>query len=139
MEKKEGFCVSREDAEKVFKEFVGELAQVPPMVSAIRHKGKRLYELARQGKVVERKPRNIRVYELEILGFNFPEVSFRVKCSKGTYIRTLCEEIGEKLGCGAHLSMLRRIMSGELSLNKAVTIETLRSISRTELKGFLIT
>ena len=139
LEKKEGFCVSREDAEKVFKEFVGELVQVPPMVSAIRHKGKRLYELARQGKVVERKPRNIRVYELEILGFNFPEVSFRVKCSKGTYIRTLCEEIGEKLGCGAHLSMLRRIMSGELSLNKAVAIETLRSISRTELKGFLIT
>lgn len=137
LEKKEGFCVSIEEVEKVFKEFVGELIQVPPMVSAIRYKGKRLYELARQGKVVERKPRNIRVYELEILKFHFPEISFRVKCSKGTYIRTLCEEIGERLGCGAHLSMLRRIMSGELSINKAVTIETLRSISRTELKGFL--
>ncbi len=138
LEKKDRLDVSIEDIKKVFKEFVGELMQVPPMVSALKHEGKRLYELARQGKVVERKPRKIHIYELEIIRFNLPGVSFRVRCSKGTYIRTLSEEIGEKLGCGAHLSMLRRIMSGKFSIDTASTIETLRSISKEKLNQFLV-
>jgi tRNA pseudouridine55 synthase len=88
--------------------FVGEYSQVPPMYSAIKVNGKKLYELARQGKEVPRQPRQVFIYEIDILKVNIPEVTFRVKCSKGTYIRSLCRDIGEKLGCGGLMKSLIR-------------------------------
>jgi len=129
---------SRERLEEVFKQFLGELAQIPPMVSALRHKGKRLYQLAREGKEVPREPRKIHIHKLEITSIDLPRISFDVHSSKGTYIRTLCEDIGKVLGCGAHLSALRRIKSGSFSLEKSVTIDKLKQISRLELEDYFI-
>jgi len=129
---------SRERLEEVFKQFLGELAQIPPMVSALRHKGKRLYQLAREGKEVPREPRKIHIHKLEITSIDLPRISFDVRSSKGTYIRTLCEDIGKVLGCGAHLSALRRIKSGSFSLEKSVTIDKLKQISRLELEDYFI-
>ena len=93
--------VTEEELRTVVSSFVGDYMQVPPMYSALKVNGKKLYELAREGKTVERKPRPVHFYEIEILDISFPLVRFRVTCSKGTYIRTLCHDIGEKLGCGA--------------------------------------
>ena len=92
--------VTEEEVRKVLKSFVGEQLQVPPMYSALKVNGKKLYELAREGKTVERKARPVCFYEIEPLEFHLPLVKIRVTCSKGTYIRTLCHDIGEKLGCG---------------------------------------
>ena len=86
----------------------GEIEQVPPMYSALRHQGKRLYELARAGETVERRPRSIRIFRLDLLEFEGDRLVFEVHCSKGTYVRTLAEDLGEALGCGAHLTALRR-------------------------------
>jgi tRNA pseudouridine55 synthase len=93
------------------------------MVSAIHYKGKRLYELARQGIEVERAPRKITIHKLELKSFDKDRASFVVSCSKGTYIRTLCADIGSKLGCGAHMSKLTRIKSGDFSIDNALTLE----------------
>ena len=99
--------------------FVGELMQVPPMYSALKVNGKKLYELAREGREIERRPRPVTVHELEILGLQLPVVRMRVVCSKGTYIRTLCADIGEKLGCGGTMQSLRRTRVGSFSLEGA--------------------
>jgi len=88
--------------------FVGRIEQLPPMYSAVKHQGERLYKLAREGKEVERTPRTINIYSLELLRFELPEVELAVHCSKGTYVRTLAEDIGTMLGCGGHVSALRR-------------------------------
>jgi tRNA pseudouridine55 synthase len=103
--------------------FKGEQQQVPPMVSAKHHNGQRLYRLARKGLVVERKPVEIDIKDIEILDINGRDVDFRVTCSKGTYIRALCNDIGEKLGCGAHMSQLRRIRSGEFHIKDAIALK----------------
>ena len=100
--------VTEEELCTVVSSFVGDYMQVPPMYSALKVNGKKLYELAREGKTVERKPRPVHFYEIEILDISFPLVRFRVTCSKGTYIRTLCHDIGEKLGCGAAMESLLR-------------------------------
>ncbi len=110
---------------EVFSSFLGESEQVPPMVSAIRLKGQRLYELARKGIVVERPPRKIRIDKLEINHIDMPLVEFYVKCSKGTYIRKLAEDIGEKLGCGAHMINIVRTAIGPFNLNNAVALDQL--------------
>lgn len=102
--------------------FVGEYDQLPPMYSAIKVDGKRLYELARQGKEVERKTRQVTFYEIEILKMELPNVSIRVLCSKGTYIRTLCHDIGQKLGCGGAMTSLERTMSGQFTKENAYTL-----------------
>lgn len=115
--------------------FVGEYNQLPPMYSAIKVDGKRLYELARQGKEVERKTRKVTFYEIEILNMDLPKVSIRVSCSKGTYIRTLCHDIGQKLGCGAAMSKLERTQSGLFVKENSYTlseIETLRDEGKLE-------
>ena len=96
--------------------------QVPPMYSALKVNGKKLYELAREGKTVERKPRPVHFYEIEILDISFPLVRFRVTCSKGTYIRTLCNDIGEKLGCGGCMESLLRTQVSEFLLKDALKI-----------------
>ena len=103
-------------------QFIGRQKQVPPMYSALKVNGKKLYELAREGKTVERKPRPVHFYEIEILDISFPLVRFRVTCSKGTYIRTLCHDIGEKLGCGAAMESLLRTKVGRFTLDDAITL-----------------
>lgn len=114
--------VTEEELCTVVSSFVGDYMQVPPMYSALKINGKKLYELAREGKTVERKPRPVHFYEIEILDISFPLVRFRVTCSKGTYIRTLCHDIGEKLGCGAAMESLLRTKVGRFILDDAITL-----------------
>ncbi|MCL2575245.1 MAG: tRNA pseudouridine(55) synthase TruB [Defluviitaleaceae bacterium] len=124
--------VAQGDIEAVLTHFFGEILQLPPMYSAIKVDGKRLYEQARAGIDVERKPRQIFIHNLEVLRWNlddFPQ-SFvlRVDCSKGTYIRTLCNDLGEQLGCFAHMGDLLRTKSGNFGINNAITLDKLRKI-----------
>jgi tRNA pseudouridine55 synthase len=105
----------------------GDIDQVPPMHSALKHEGRALYELARQGTVVERPARRVTIHGLEVLSHDGAALRLAVRCSKGTYIRTLAEDLGELLGCGAHLSALRRTASGPLNLAQAVTLDQLSS------------
>ena len=117
--------LSPADIEKVLPRFRGEILQVPPMYSALKVNGKKLYELARKGQEVERQPRPITVFELTNLGFDGTRLSLRVRCSKGTYIRTLCQDIGEALGCGGCMEALRRVRAGEYGIEDAVPLEKL--------------
>ena len=114
--------VTEEELRAAIESFVGDYMQVPPMYSALKVNGKKLYELAREGKTVERKPRPVHFYEIEILEINLPLVRFCVTCSKGTYIRTLCHDIGEKLGCGAAMETLLRTKVGRFTLDDAITL-----------------
>ena len=116
--------VSRTDVEQAMAAFLGDIQQIPPMYSAIKINGQKLYDLARKGKTVERKPRSITIYELEPLEqVNETDYLIRCVCSKGTYIRTLCHDIGAKLGCGGTLYSLRRTMAAGFTLDQAVSIE----------------
>ena len=121
------------DEEKIrtaINSFIGNLQQTPPMYSAIKINGKKLYELAREGKEVERKKRNITIFNIEILSFNPPDkFVMKVDCSKGTYIRTLCDDIGRKLGCGAYMSSLERTRSGSFVKENSITLDELRRSS----------
>ena len=105
--------------------FRGDIVQIPPMYSALKRDGKPLYEYARAGQVVEREGRQVTIYVLDLIACALPDVTFRVTCSKGTYVRTLAEDIGEALGCGAHLVALRRTGVGALTLEHAVTLDAL--------------
>ena len=116
--------VTREDVEKILAQFRGDIQQIPPMYSAIKKEGKKLYELARRGQEVERQPRPITIYELELLDQLSPtDYTLRVKCSKGTYVRTLCHDLGRALGCGGCMSSLRRTRAGSFTLSQAVTMQ----------------
>lgn len=106
----------------------GEIMQVPSMYSALKHHGEPLYKLARQGITVERKARKVTIYELDLVRFHFPKITLSVKCSKGTYVRTLIEDIGVALGCGAHVIALKRLEAGPYRLDQAVTMEMLDQI-----------
>ncbi|ABC39339.1 tRNA pseudouridine(55) synthase TruB [Burkholderia thailandensis] len=112
--------------------FVGDIVQVPPMYSALKRDGKPLYEYARAGQTVEREGRTVTIRSLALLSCALPDVTFRVTCSKGTYVRTLAEDIGEALGCGAHLTMLRRTGVGSLTLEHAVTLDALDAATQEE-------
>jgi len=114
----------------VLKDFTGDFHQTPPMVSAIKKDGVPLYKLARQGKEVKREPRLVHVYDYELTSLNLPEFDFRVVCSKGFYVRTYAHEIGMKIGCGAHLSSLRRTKSGKFSAEGAITFDELKNGTR---------
>ncbi|HSD39460.1 MAG TPA: tRNA pseudouridine(55) synthase TruB [Rhodocyclaceae bacterium] len=116
---------SEADVQAACARFLGAIEQVPPMYSALKHQGRALYDYARQGIEIEREARAVTIHELEVERISLPEIQLRVRCSKGTYIRTLAEDIGEVLGCGAHLTALRRLATGPLSLESAVTLETL--------------
>lgn len=118
--------VSEEEVRAAAASFVGEYLQVPPMYSALKVNGKKLYELARAGKEVERKARPIVIHELEVLECDSPKAVFRVVCSKGTYVRTLCADMGEKLGCGGVMSSLVRTRVGEFRLEDAHTLGELQ-------------
>lgn len=117
----DGLAVSR--VKEVLDSFKGPIEQVPPMMSAKKYKGKKLYQLARKGKSVARKPCRINIHEIEILDFKLPEIIFRVRCSKGTYVRTLCEDMGRTMGYPAHMSSLTRIRSGRFSLVEACDLD----------------
>jgi len=105
---------------EVFSEFLGLQQQIPPMVSAKRYRGRRLYQIFREGNVIERLPQKVEIKKLDVLSYNLPRVSFRIICSSGTYVRTLCHDIGEALGCGAHLSHLVRVRVGNFELSDAI-------------------
>ena len=123
--KEQDAFVTGAQLEEVLEQFRGEILQVPPMYSALKINGQKLVDLARKGKEVERKPRPITIHELTLLGMDTEGIHLRVRCSKGTYIRTLCKDIGEALGCGGCMAALRRVSAGEYTIEEAVPLETL--------------
>lgn len=142
----DGQVVEERDASRVtadqlavaMRRFTGDLMQTPPMLSAIKQAGVPLYKLARKGKTVEREPRLIHLYEFSLMAFRPPFVDFRLRCTKGTYVRTLAADLGEVLGCGAHLSALRRTASGRFRLDDAVTLQALCALTPDALAERLI-
>jgi tRNA pseudouridine55 synthase len=122
--------ISAQLLREVLGDFVGEIEQIPPMYSALKHKGERLYKLARQGVEVEREARQVSIFELELVSFEAPLAEIRVHCSKGTYVRTLIEDIGERLGCGAHVARLRRVGVGPFDDSRMVDMDTLEAVAR---------
>ena len=125
---KQEVMVTGELVSEAILSFQGEYDQVPPMYSALKVNGKRLYELARAGKEVERKARRVEIKEIEILEMNLPEVTFRVVCSKGTYIRSLCADIGDRLSCGGAMKSLIRSRSGEFTQEQARTLSQIQKL-----------
>ncbi len=128
-----------EKLEPVFAKYDGDFYQMPPMVSAIKQGGVPLYKLARQGQVVEREPRFVHVFAHEIKAWRSPDIDFRVVCSKGFYVRTYAFDIGETLGCGAHLKDLRRTQSGRFDLKRAVTVDEIKTLPAEEIKARILT
>lgn len=131
--------ISLEQLESAFAKYDGDFYQLPPMVSAIKKDGVALYKLARQGKTVEREPRFVHIYAHQILEARLPEIDFRVVCSKGFYVRTYAHDIGNDLGCGAHLRALRRTKSGRLDVDQAFPASELKTASREEILSKLLT
>ena len=120
------------------KAFVGDQYQTPPMFSAIKIDGVPLYKKARQGEEVEREPRFIRVSSFDMTRFSLPEIDFVLRCSKGTYVRTIAHDLGQKLGCGAHLSKLRRTGSGKFTIDQCLTLDQIQELSLTEIEKRLL-
>lgn len=130
--------ITREMVEQAAHKYVGEYDQIPPMYSALKVNGKKLYELAREGKTIERKARRVRIYELEILEEALPRVRLRVRCSKGTYIRTLCDDIGADLGCYGCMEALLRTNVGPFALEEACRLEEVASALKTGELGKML-
>lgn len=126
--RKSPVTVTEEEVSRACLSFLGDYDQIPPMYSALKVDGRKLYELARAGKEVERKARRVRILELEILEMRLPVVKLRVVCSKGTYIRTLCSDIGQKLGCGGAMQSLQRTKAGRFRLEDALTLGDLQQL-----------
>ena len=122
--------VSEEAVEDAILSFVGEYAQVPPMYSALKVNGKKLYELAREGRTVERKARKVNIFSIEILEINLPRVRMSVHCSKGTYIRTLCHDIGQQLGCGGCMEKLLRTKVGIFELSDTLKLSEIDELAK---------
>jgi tRNA pseudouridine55 synthase len=129
---------SKEQIQEVFDGFMGDFEQIPPMVSAIKKDGVPLYKLARKGIEIVREPRKVHITSNLVSRIELPEVDFTVNCSKGFYVRTYAHDIGAKLGCGAHLSALRRTRSGKFTLERSVTIADLKTAPREDLLKALI-
>ncbi|TFH14875.1 MAG: tRNA pseudouridine(55) synthase TruB [Lentisphaerales bacterium] len=130
--------VTREQVEAEMSALIGDLMQTPPMVSAVKKDGVPLYKLARKGKTVERNPKLIHIYEFNLRDFSPPLVSFVLRCTKGTYVRTLCSDIGEKLGCFAHLAELRRTRAGRMNVENAVPFNRVLEMTQDELLPYII-
>ena len=130
--------ISQEELNKVLARFVGEIKQVPPMYSALKYGGKKLYELARKGIVVKREPRSVNIYGIECLSFSGDIINIRVKCSRGTYIRTLGEDIGDVLGCGATMNELCREAIGDFNISNAIDGAKLSAFSQKDLESLII-
>ena len=129
--------VTEESLRDTVMSFMGKSMQIPPMVSALKKDGKKLYELAREGVEIEREPRDIEISRLNITRLEMPEVDFEMDCSKGTYVRTLCTDIGAKLGCGGTLCALRRTRCGRFSLDGAVTLEELKNMDQEQFTAMM--
>lgn len=121
--------ISEQQVREILESFCGQIEQIPPMHSAVKVNGTPLYKLAREGKEIERKSRRVTIYSIDVLRFEGDELEIDLRCSKGTYVRTLAEDIGEALGCGAHLSALRRTASGPFQLEHAVTLPELEHLA----------
>lgn len=121
--------VTQDEVLEAICSFVGEYQQIPPMYSAIKVEGKKLYELAREGVVIERKPRPVTIYDITVLEMALPVVKMRVHCSKGTYIRSLCRDIGEKLGCGGCMSSLVRTKVAQFEIENSLTLSEIQKLS----------
>jgi len=130
--------ITRAQLEEAISKFKGDMFQIPPMVSAIKMAGVPLYKLARKGEEIERKPRFIHLYEFRLLDFNPPHGTFVLRCSKGTYVRTLCHDIGEALGVGAHLSQLRRTESAGYHIGQSVTLDKLLAMQQVDLLNVVL-
>lgn len=138
LEEKEVPAFTDEQIDAAFNEYVGDFEQIPPMVSAIKKDGVPLYKLARKGQVVKRDPRPVTVFDYHISRCEVPEVDFTVECTKGFYVRTYAHDIGQDLGCGAHLSALRRTKSGRFDTSRAITVEQLKHGTREEALDAMI-
>jgi len=125
VEKKEYSHLTESEVKEASSFFEGDIDQIPPMVSALRVKGKRLYDLARRGIVIKRDPRRIKIHSLKITKIDMPYVEFYVHCSKGTYVRKLAEDIGQRLGCGAHMVKILRLSIGHFTLNEACDLDSI--------------
>ena len=121
--------VTEAKVKKVLNDFIGDIKQTPPMYSALKHQGKALYEYARDGVDIERAARDVTIYQIDFHGFQNHQLDITVACSKGTYIRTLAEDIGAALGCGAHLAGLRRLTAGHFKLEDAITVEAFEAMT----------
>jgi len=130
--------LSEPQIEAVLERFRGPIEQVPPMHSALKHEGRRLYELARKGETVARPPRAVVIHELELTGRDGDVLRLSVRCSKGTYVRSLARDIGDALACGAHLSALRRTASGPFEIRDAVSLEALESLESDQARALLL-
>ena len=128
VQKRSDVTATEEEVQAVIQSFIGSYDQVPPMYSAIKINGQKLYELARQGKVVERQPRPVTIYELEIKDIRLPRVVFRIKCSRGTYIRSLCRDIGEQLGCGGCMEKLVRESACGFSVHDSLRLSEIEAM-----------
>ncbi|MDX1699654.1 MAG: tRNA pseudouridine(55) synthase TruB [Melioribacteraceae bacterium] len=126
--------ISKEQIDLTRKLFIGRIKQIPPMYSAIKHKGKSLYKYARKGIEIKREPREVNINRFVINDINLPDVKFTIECSKGTYIRVLANDFGKELGCGAYLSELRRTAIGEYSVSDALTTDELKTIETFSLE-----
>lgn len=137
--KKSDVLVSKEEIKNTILKFIGNYNQIPPMYSALKVNGKKLYELAREGKSIERKPRKVIIFDIyDINILDIENISFTVKCSKGTYIRTLCNDIGEALGCGAHMTSLIRIASGDFEVDNSFLLNELdKYINNNEVNNII--
>jgi len=129
--------IDTQQIKSVLAQFTGKISQIPPMTSAIKHKGKKLYELARKGIQIERSPREVTIHDLVLEEYNPPDISLRVTCSKGTYVRVLCDDIGLALGCGGFVSKIERLKSGRFHIKEAITIDELRDLTRQDLSTLL--
>jgi len=130
--------VTLEAMRSEMKKMTGDLLQTPPMFSAVKKDGVPLYKLARKGKTVERKPKLIHIYEFNLLDFSLPLITFQLRCTKGCYVRTLCAEIGDVLGCGARLEQLRRTRIGNFSIENATKLEKLLHFDRSQIGDVII-
>jgi len=139
LEEREVPALSDEEVTAAFEKYKGDFYQMPPMVSAIKKDGVPLYKLARQGKEVKRDPRFVHVFKSTIEGIDLPVVEFTVKCSKGFYVRTYAHDIGQDLGCGAHLKSLRRTYSGKFDLERSVTFDELKHGDRDDIISKMLT
>jgi tRNA pseudouridine55 synthase len=130
---------SEHDISEAFKQFTGTIEQSPPTFSALKHKGEPLYRLARKGQPVQKPPRQVHIYELVILSINIPFIKFKLKCSSGTYVRTICADIGQRLGCGGHLKELIRVESCGYTLDDTLTYEQIAEMaSQKKLKSNIV-
>jgi tRNA pseudouridine55 synthase len=131
-------AITEAQVRAILPRFLGEIEQIPPMFSALKSEGRPLYELARKGVTVDRRPRRVRIARLELLRFDSPDAELEVRCSKGTYIRTLAEDLGAAVGSCAHLAALRRTASGGFAVRDAVTLERLEALPSAERLACLL-